>query len=74
MIRDFAMSLWVAAVGGLPITPCMLIRSGCSNRTVALSRDRNTDVSECGHSDFGTVIISASSRATLTDVIIRESG
>jgi hypothetical protein len=28
MIRDAAMSLLVAAVGGLPITPCMLIRSG----------------------------------------------
>ena len=43
----------VAAPRGLPVTPCMLLRSDVGNRTVAASRDGPTAVSECGYSDFG---------------------
>ena len=43
----------VGSPGGLPITPCMLVRFRGVNRTVALSTLANTPVSECGYSVFG---------------------
>src|SRR5258707_13966392 len=55
MIRGGATAILSFAVpGGLPVTPCIQVRSNLLNRTVILSLNGNTVVSECGYSVFGT--------------------
>src|SRR6516164_11536937 len=54
--REVAM-FFVAVSGGLLIMPCMRVRLSRSNRTVACSHKTDIGVSEGGHTDSGTVMI-----------------
>src|SRR3984893_6333871 len=54
-MRDVARAaLSCAARGGLPVAPCIQVRSKIVNQTVALSCQSDIAVSECGYSVFGT--------------------
>jgi hypothetical protein len=54
MVREVARAaLSCAALGGLPVTPCIEVRSNFVNQTVALSLSGDIAVSECRYSVFG---------------------